>query len=78
MLLHFSTLYAWIEEKGLKHNLLVSFSRITFHLLQLVVVYNILVCWTRLSERIQMIHVVHVAPKIRQISWNVEIHKVFA
>jgi hypothetical protein len=33
---------------------------------------------TYLGERIQMIHVMHVAPQISQVRWDIKLHKVLS
>ncbi len=39
---------------------------------------DVLIGWTGLGEGIQVVHVVHVAPQVRQIGRNVKVHKVFS
>lgn len=48
------------------------------HLLQFVVVDDILVGGTGLREGVQLVHMVHVSPQGRQVFWYLKVDKVLA
>jgi hypothetical protein len=43
------------------------------HLLQLVMVDDVLVSWAALGESIQLVHMVHVPPQVCQLHWDIEV-----
>lgn len=47
-------------------------------LLQLVVVDDVLVGRTRLRERVQLIHVIHIPPDVDVVFWDLEVGEVLA
>jgi hypothetical protein len=43
------------------------------HLLQLVMVDDVLVSWAALGKRIQLVHMVHIAPQVCQLHRDIEV-----
>lgn len=48
------------------------------HLLQFVVVDDVLIGGTGLREGVQLVHMVHVSPQGRQVFWYLKVDKVLA